>query len=79
MTRSPPARATTPGTAGEELVEPAERHADVELVRHPRGVDRIGMTLPQGPQARPAGGVVGDERVIDPRLLERGGELLGRV
>jgi hypothetical protein len=63
----------------EESVEPVQRHPDVELVWDPDRVDRVRMSLAQRPQALPARGVIGDERIADPGVLERVRELFGRV
>jgi hypothetical protein len=42
-----------------------QRHPDVELVGDSGGVDGLGVSLAQRPQALSAGGVIGDERVVD--------------
>jgi hypothetical protein len=68
-----------PRHAVEERAQPVERDADVDLVRHARGADRLGVHRAQAPEPRTRRRVVGDHGVIDARDLQRQRKLVQRV
>ena len=64
----------------DELRQATRRHRHVELVRHPLGVDDLGVALAQLPQPMPAGLVVGDHgRIRQATGFERDDELVGDI
>ena len=57
-----------------------QRHRDVELVRHPLGIHRLGMALTQLPEPMPPGGVASRSPPRRrPERFERRCEVVGRI